>query len=50
MWKVYYVTWKGAPDYFWICANDYEDAHRIASTIQGVESIERIEEELGHGR
>lgn len=42
MWKVFYITWKGAHDYFWICAKDYDDAVRIASTIQGVETIEKI--------
>ncbi|WAX12595.1 hypothetical protein EC99P1_00003 [Enterococcus phage EC99P1] len=42
MWKVFYITWKGAPDCFWICAKDYDDAVRIASTIQGVETIEKI--------
>lgn len=42
MWKVFYITWKGAPDYFWICAKDYDDAVRIASMIQGVEEIVEI--------
>lgn len=42
MYKVYYITWKGAHDVFWLCANSQEEAALIASTIQGVEEIVEI--------
>ena len=46
MYKVYYITWKGAPDVFWLFANSQEEeAAWIASTIQGVQTIEKIEED-----
>lgn len=45
MYKVYYITWKGAHDVFWLCANSQEEAAWIASTIQGVQTIEKIEED-----